>query len=86
MQTVRKLAGAKDLQEHVDNFKIKGVSVKTDKLELIDVLSDELVAYKEIPRVSERSRQLQEGAAFNAIEQAYGEMEKELLEAASVSA
>jgi hypothetical protein len=85
IQTVRRLASHKDLQEHVDNFKIKGVNVQTEKLELIDVLSDELVAYKDIPRVSERSRQLQGSATYAAIEEAYRDLENDLLEAASIS-
>jgi hypothetical protein len=85
IQTVKKLAGHKDLQEHVDSFKVKGVNVKTEKLELIDVLSDELVAYKDIPRLSERSRQLQDGAAFAAIEESYGDLKTDLLVAASIN-
>lgn len=60
-------------------------SVKTEKLELIDVLSDELVAYKDIPRVSERSRQVQDSTAFAAIEEAYEDLKSDLISAASVA-
>jgi hypothetical protein len=52
---------------------------------LTSVLSDQLIVKKQIPLLEDtRPRALDPGSAYKAIEEAYGELEEQLITAAGV--
>lgn len=80
---VRRLAERLDLRDNALAFTVTGLDEASGHLEEIDILSDELVATKKIIRMDPRTRALDDGAAYAAIEEAFQEMEAELRAAAS---
>jgi hypothetical protein len=77
LSTVKRLAGLNDLRDEVSCFVLKGLDNATGRVELVDILSDQLIAKKQIFREDICS-------AHGAIEEAYNELQDQLLTAAGV--
>jgi hypothetical protein len=84
LDTVKRLAGRGDLREAASKFVIKGFDSTADHVSLVDVLSDQLISRKQIVIAGQRMRALDPSSAYAAIEEAYRELETELLSAASM--
>jgi hypothetical protein len=80
----RRLARRPDLREGAINFEVRGFNGVTEHVELVDILSDRLIATRRILRESARSRALDRWATYAAIEDGYREMRDDLIRAASV--
>jgi hypothetical protein len=80
---VRRLARRADTRTEMSQFIVRGVNNQTNRVEVVDALSDHLIAKKQIVRESARSRALDTAAAYAAIEQAYDELRDELQAAAA---
>lgn len=85
LSAVKQLARRPDLRENVEEFQVRGPD-SDDRMLPVDLLSDELVVVKRILRVDRRTRALQDGEAYAAIEEAYSEIQDELTAAAVASA
>lgn len=81
---VKALAARPDLRDGVKKFQIKGLDAKSGRIALVDVLRDQLVMTKSIPRINARSRAIDDSAAYAAITEAYDALKAELEEAAAV--
>jgi hypothetical protein len=79
----RRLAGRDDLREGAINFEVRGFNAETEHVELVDILSDRLIATRRILREGTRSRALDRWATYAAIEDGYTEMRNDLITAAS---
>lgn len=84
LQTVRRLTQRQDLREESSRFIVKGLDEDTERVEIIDILKDQLISRKRIILEDERTRALNSESAYAAIEQAYTELRDELLLAAEV--
>lgn len=84
MATVRRLTGREDLREEVSKFVVKGYDPELDRVELVDILNDYLIARKRIVLIDNRTRALDAESAYRAIEEAYKDLRGELLHAAGV--
>jgi hypothetical protein len=84
LNAVKQIAARSDLRENTEEFLVKGPD-NDDRMLPIDLLSDELVVMKRIVRVDSRTRALQDGDAYAAIEEAYQEIQDQLEAAAGVS-
>lgn len=84
LDLARGLSRRDDLQEGALKFEVRGLNGETGRVDLVDVLSDKLVTRRRILRQSGRGRGLDDANAYAAIDDAYGELEDELLTAASV--
>lgn len=85
LQAARRLAGRSDLRENAHTFTVKGLNGQTESIELVDVLRDHLIARKQIVRLDSRSRAVDDAAAYQAIEEAYGELRRDLEAAAAAT-
>jgi len=84
LNPIRRLAGRADLRDNASRFKVTGVVQGDDGVQLIDVLSDQLISRKRIVRQGLRTRAIQSDAAFRAIEEAYRDLDQDLQEAARI--
>ena len=84
LKGVKRLAKRKDLNENVSTFKVKGFNQVEDRSELLDLLQDQLVAKKQILTLGDRSRAIDPGSAFDAIDEAYDELESQIEAAAGI--
>jgi hypothetical protein len=84
LETVKRLAGRRDIRSEALGFQVKGVDRETGRVCVIDVLSDVLISKRQILRQGERTRALDRADAYRAIEDAYTELKGELVEAAGV--
>jgi hypothetical protein len=85
LSAVRHLLQREDLRSEVSRFIVKGFNAATERVDLVDVLSDQLIVKKQIPLLEDtRTRALDPGSAYKAIEEAYGELEEQLITAAGV--
>lgn len=66
------------------NFEIGGTNRETNHLDIVDLLSEKLISKKQIKLANTRDRILDNGATFDAIEDAYDELKDQLVNAASV--
>ena len=82
LNVARSIAGRDDLRANVSRFQVRGFDPAVGRTELIDVLNDQLIATRSIIKQGARSRALNSGAAFAAIEGAYAELRPQLLNAA----
>jgi hypothetical protein len=83
LRGVRRLARRSDLQDNALTFKVK--AVEDDRVDLIDLLKDELVVTKRVVKVDEISRAVDDASVYQAIEEAYAELKPELELAASIA-
>jgi hypothetical protein len=77
------LTGRGDLRTGSTHFQVSGRSSITQRVEHLDLLSDKLIAKRDIVRVGENSRALDSPAAYEAIGQAYRDLYDQLVVAAS---
>ena len=80
----KRLLGEPDLRAEASHFVISGKMQDSGRVEPIDLLRDHLISHKRIVRVNARSRALDSNAAYEAISQAYAELEGALAEAAAL--
>ena len=76
---------APELREHASRFQVRGKHDETGKVELIDLLRDQLIARKQILRLGERSRAIDASSAFEAIRAAHDELGDDLRRAATIT-
>jgi hypothetical protein len=81
---VRRLAALGDLRDEVGHFSVKGLNADTGQVDLVDVLSDQLVARAQIICLDGQARALNSASAYAAIERAYGDLRPQLRRAAGV--
>ena len=82
---MRNILRRHDVRENVERLRLRGKNIETGRVETMDLLRDRFVSTQEIVRMSRRSRSLDPGSAFDAIERAYWSLKDELEMAASVS-
>jgi len=80
----RALAARADIRENAETFKVRGLDEDTHKIDAVDVLKDQLVAHRSIVRLDERSRAINDQAAYMAINDAYVAMKDQLELAAAI--
>jgi hypothetical protein len=73
-----------ELRENADRFRVKGKHDETNKVELIDLLRDQLIVRKQVLRLGARSRAVDASSAFAAIKAAHVEVGDDLRRAAGV--
>jgi hypothetical protein len=85
LSAVKHLVRREDLRSEVSRFVVKGLNTATEQVDLVDVLSDLLIAKKQVSLLEDnRSRALNPMSAYNAIEEAYSELKDRLSVAAGV--
>ncbi len=82
---LRTLLDGDKLRQNTDRLQLRGRCVDTDRVETIDLLKDRLISTKRIVRMNERSRALDPESAFQTIDQAYQELEKDIHAAPDIS-
>jgi hypothetical protein len=82
---LKALVRISDLRENAGRFRVSGPHDETKKVELIDLLHDHLIVQKQILRLSDRSRAIDAGSAYEAIEAAHDELGDELRVAAGLA-
>ncbi len=81
---VRTLARREEIHDDVLRFDVKGLNIETGRVELVDVLSDQLITKKKIALQNEDSEALESASAYEAIEEAYTELQEKLIIATGV--
>lgn len=81
---LKALVRAPELRENAGRFQVKGKHDGTGRVEVIDLLHDQLIANKQILRLGERSRAVDASSAFEAIRAAHDELGDDLRRAASI--
>lgn len=84
LQTVKRLAHSPGLRQESTHFLIRGYDSEVGRVETVDILRDHLISKKRIILQNERTRALDSGSAYHAIEEAYDELRDELRSAARV--
>ena len=84
LRFVRKLAGRRDLKAGVQKLKVRG-KLDSGRVELVDVLSDDLLVKRRLPLARTRGRALNDQAAYDAIAAAHQELRKEIQLASAVA-
>ncbi len=82
LDLARGLARRPDLRDRVSRFVVKGFDQQTGHVEQLDLLSDHLIARKQIVREDGRTRALDADSAYAAIESAFRDLRAELEAAA----
>ena len=89
--TLRKLKGPimsllkmPGFQAHAERFQIRGLCLDTGRVETLDLLSDRLVSTKRIVKINKRSRALDPASAFDAIRDAYHDLQPLLERSVSI--
>ena len=83
LTSVRNLIGNPTIRAGADVFKVKGRD-QEGRLQVLDLLRDQLVAEREIARLPDKSRALDPSAAYEAIESAYEELGSDLENAVTI--
>lgn len=86
LTAIRALARRDDLRGNVSGFHVKGFDPETERVELVDVLSDKLISTKRMVLEGARTRAIQADSAYAAIREAHQELHDELVQAAGVQA
>lgn len=84
MATVRTLARREELHDQVLRFDVKGLNTDTGLIDLVDVLSDQLIVKKAIVVHNHDTESLSSKSAYAAIVEAYNDLRDELRLAAGV--
>ncbi len=82
---VKRVAARDESRTEMGRFTISGVSDETGRIEEVDVLSDFLIARREMARVGANTRAVQSDSAYQAIENAHHELRRDLLDAAGIA-
>jgi len=85
LRTARELAERSDLRENATKFFVGGLAAATQKVEVIDLLKDQLITKKQILKQNKRTRALLDSSAYDAIEDAHADLRQELAVAAALS-
>ena len=85
LRVTRVLSQRDEIQSEALKFEVAGINEVTGRVEHLDILQDQLIVRKQIVRQTDRGRTLDAGAAYQAIEEAYAEVEAEVAEAAGVA-
>lgn len=85
LKAARRLARRDDLSENVMKFKAKGLNELTGRVEMVNLLEDQLVSHTNIVTLGPRSRAVDSSAASDAIDAAFDKLRPELLVAAGIS-
>lgn len=80
----RRLAPRADARTEASKFKVAGLNTETRRVEVVDLLRDQLIVQKQIIRQSKRGRALKSDSAYEAIETAYEELGDQLEKAAGL--
>jgi hypothetical protein len=81
---LKALVRSPELRENAERFRVAGQLDSTGKVELIDLLRDQLIARKQVLRLGARSRAIEASSAFEAIGAAHDELGDDLRRAASL--
>ena len=81
----RRLFENPETRTSAKKFLLKGRNEDSDKIDVVDVLSDELIATKQVMLQDEGYRSVSSDSAYGAIEDAYQELRALLLTASSVA-
>lgn len=65
-------------------LEVGGTNRETNRLDVVDLLSEKLISKKQIKLANSRDRILDKGATFDAIEEAYEELKDQLVDAAGL--
>jgi hypothetical protein len=84
MTTIKRLVESEQLREEAERFVVRGRNEATERVEMIDVLSDKLISSQQIVLQNERTRTLNSTSAYAAIGRAYNELRRELEAAAGI--
>jgi hypothetical protein len=84
VRTAKALLTKRGFHEETKKFELKGLDSETGRVEVVDVLADQLIATKTMLRESDRGRAVDAKSAYAAIEAAFDEHRKDLLLAAGV--
>lgn len=84
LEPLKRLARQPELRENASRFQVRGKHDVTGRVEVIDLLRDQLIARKQILRLGERSRAIDAASAFEAIRAAHDELGDDLRRAASI--
>ncbi len=82
--SLRQMLNQPEFTLNAQRFQIRGMCADTDRVETIDLLKDHLISTKQIVRMGERSRALDPDSAFQAIYEAYGDLESSIRHAAGL--
>jgi hypothetical protein len=81
----KKLAKRDDLRPNSTQFVVRGVNSESGRVDVVDLLQDQLVGKRSVLTVGNRSRAVKSTSAYEAIESAYSELKDELESAAGIS-
>jgi hypothetical protein len=84
LQLTRRLARRQDIGEVASMFSVDVQWMENGASETVNLLDDRLVATRPVARSAGRGRAVDTQSAYAAIESAYGDLEEDLLEAASI--
>ncbi|HEX9242080.1 MAG TPA: hypothetical protein VF875_06510 [Anaeromyxobacter sp.] len=82
---VKRVAARDESRTEMRRFTVSGVSDESGKIQEVDVLSDFLIARREMARVGANTRAVQSDSAYQAIENAHHELRRDLLDAAGLA-
>lgn len=78
IEPIKRILRMPDLREITDRLQVRGRHDETNKIETIDLLRDQFILRKQVLRLSDRSRAVDEQSAYDAIRSAYAEVHDEL--------
>ena len=84
LSLAKRIVRRADMHAEVSRFTIKGTDRETNRIDVVDVLSDSLISKKQIVLEGERTRAVDSASAFAAIEEAYGELRDQIVLAAGI--
>ena len=84
LNIARRLARMTGLRTEASRFQIRGVRKDNGSVELVDVLRDQLITKKSILRQSRRGRALEKNSAYEAIEEAFYDLQDDLKAASGI--
>jgi hypothetical protein len=84
MSPLRRLAQRDDMHDNVLRFDVKGLDSKSQRIQVVDMLSDQLIVKKKIVLHDGHTRSLDRESAYEAIEEGYAELEDELVSATEI--
>ncbi len=84
LMPVKRILAGDGLFQNADRFQIRGKCADTGLVETVDLLRDQFISTKRIVRMSHRSRALVPESAFEAVQDAHGELRENLERASSI--
>lgn len=84
LSVVKRIARRNEIREAASTFRVRGLDRSTNSVGLVDILSDQLIARKQIVLLNERTRGLERDSTYAAIREAYLELQNDLHAAAGI--